>query len=156
MRVTGIPRQNRQHKRPQDIYLFRGVRTGIAQGTVFNPRHKAMPHFKYCMKNASCPKVVTCACGSHSICIFPLKVSAISALITDFLGVNSGSPLGWITLGGKIMAQLKEYEPYRFYAFVQLRFLGLSKAWRRDLSTSLKAYFCPEYESKRSSFFISA
>jgi len=25
------------------------------------------------------------------------------------------------------MAQLKEYEPYRFYAFVQLRFLGLSE-----------------------------
>jgi len=27
-------------------------------------------------------------------------------------------------LGGKIMARLKEYKPCRFYAFVQLRFLG--------------------------------
>jgi len=25
-------------------------------------------------------------------------------------------------LGGKIMAQLKEYKPYRFYIFIQLRF----------------------------------
>jgi len=25
------------------------------------------------------------------------------------------------------MAQLKEYKPYRFYVFIQLRFLGLSK-----------------------------
>ena len=45
MGVTGIPRQNGQHKRTQNIYLFRGVGTGIVQGTFFNPRHKAMPHF---------------------------------------------------------------------------------------------------------------
>ena len=27
-------------------------------------------------------------------------------------------------MGGRIIAQLKKYKPYRFYAFVQLRFLG--------------------------------
>jgi hypothetical protein len=39
-------------------------------------------------------------------------------------------------LGGKIMARLKEYKLYRFYAFVQLRFLGSITTEHRQINAS--------------------